>query len=181
MLLTCTLVASISLQLLNPQILRYFIDTASVGGATTSLVRAGLLFIGIVLAQQFISIASTYLTTNVAWTATNQLRSDLVAHCLSLDMGYHKTRTAGEMIERIDGDVNTLTNFFSQFVINLCTSLLLLIAILILLFFIDWRIGTVMAIFSIIALLILMRLRKRAIPLSRSVRQSTTTFYSFLE
>jgi ATP-binding cassette, subfamily B, bacterial len=180
LLLTCTLLAAIGLQLINPQILRYFIDTASIGGATSSLVQAGFLFIGIVLPQQFVSIASTYLTTNVAWTATNQLRSDLVAHCLSLDMSYHKMRTTGEMIERIDGDVNTLTNFFSQFVINLCTSLLLLLAILILLCLIDWRIGSVMTIFSLIALLILMRLRKRTIPLSRSVRQTTTTFYSFL-
>ena len=178
--LVCTLSASIILQLFNPQILRTFIDTASAGGTTSSLIREGILFIGIALAQQFISIASIYLTTNVAWTATNQLRSDLVAHCLSLDLSYHKLRSPGEMIERIDGDVSSLTNFFSQFVINLCTSIILLIAILLLLFLIDWRIGSIMTTFSIIALLFLMRLRKHATPLSHAMRQTTTTFYGFL-
>jgi ATP-binding cassette subfamily B protein len=178
--LVCTLSTSIGLQLLNPQILRTFIDTASTDGATSSLVNDGCLFIGVALAQQIISIATIYLTTNIAWTATNQLRSDLVAHCLSLDLSYHKMRSPGEMIERIDGDVNALTNFFSQFVINLCTSMILLIAILILLYLIDWRIGITMTAFSLSALLILMRLRRHATPLSHTMRQTTTTFYGFL-
>lgn len=67
--LVCTLSASIGLQLLNPKILSTFIDTASKNGATSSLVREGILFISVALVQQFISIASLYLTTNVTWTA----------------------------------------------------------------------------------------------------------------
>ncbi|GCE23905.1 ABC transporter ATP-binding protein [Dictyobacter kobayashii] len=180
LLLTVSLLASIGLQLFNPQILRYFIDTAIYNGANNSLIGAGLLFIGIALAKQFISVANTYLNTNVAWTATNQLRTDLVAHCLSLDLNYHKTRTAGEMIERIDGDVNALTNFFSQFVINLLTSLLLLLAILILFFTINAWEGMAMVVFSSVALLILMQMRRRAIPLWKENRQIITTLYGFL-
>ncbi|GHO85343.1 ABC transporter ATP-binding protein [Dictyobacter formicarum] len=180
LLLAVSLLISIGLQLLNPQILRYFIDTAVYHGANASLIGAGLLFIGVALAKQGISIANTYLNTNVAWTATNQLRTDLVAHCLALDLDYHKTRTAGEMIERIDGDVNALTNFFSQFVLNLLTSLLLLLAILILFFTINTWEGLAMAVFSGAALLILMQLRRRAVPLWKEGRQAITTLYGFL-
>ncbi len=63
--------------------------------------------------------AVTYLGENVAWTATNALRAELAWHCLNLDMSFHNDHTPGEMIERIDGDVTELANFFSQFVVTL--------------------------------------------------------------
>src|SRR5258708_7440132 len=90
LLMSVTLLASIGLQLLGPQILRYFIDTAIAGGPSTSLVLAGLYFIGVTLANQVVSVATTYLSENVAWTATNQLLTHLLAHCLSLEMSFNK-------------------------------------------------------------------------------------------
>lgn len=60
LVLAVLLFISIGLQLLNPQILRYFIDTAIAGGATTSLVLAGVLFIGVALLNLGISVATTY-------------------------------------------------------------------------------------------------------------------------
>ena len=42
-------------------------------------------------------------------------------------MDFHNRRTPGEMIERIDGDVTALANFFSQFVIQVLGSALLLL------------------------------------------------------
>ena len=134
LLLALLLLVGIGLQLLNPQILAYFIDTALNGGASTSLLLAAVLFTGVALVRQGVSVATSYLSEYVAWTATNRLRTDLVAHCLTLDMSFHKARTAGEMIERIDGDVDMLSNFFSLFVINLLTSALLLLGILMLFF-----------------------------------------------
>nr|MDQ2907638.1 ABC transporter transmembrane domain-containing protein [Chloroflexota bacterium] len=134
LLLATLLCGSIGLQLLNPQILAYFIDTALGGGTTLPLVLAGIAFIGIALLNQGITIATTYFSEYVAWTATNQLRTDLVAHCLSLDMGFHKAHTAGELIERIDGDVDLLSNFFSEFVINLLSSALMVVGVLLLFF-----------------------------------------------
>jgi hypothetical protein len=38
---------------------------------------------------------------------------DLTLHCLRLDMAFHHARTPGQMIERVDGDVGLLGNFFS--------------------------------------------------------------------
>jgi ABC-type multidrug transport system fused ATPase/permease subunit len=62
----------------------------------------------------------------VGWTATNDLRADLALHCLRLDMSFHKKRTPGEMIERIDGDVTALANFFSQIVLKLLGNAILI-------------------------------------------------------
>src|SRR4051812_14333307 len=158
-LLAILLLISISLQLLNPQIIRGFIDTAQAGGALEALLNAALVFIGVALANQALLVAATYLGENIGWTATNALRADLAAHCLRLDLSFHKARTPGELIERIDGDVNALSTFFAQFIIHVLSNGVLLIGVLILLFREDWRVGLGLTLFAVLALAILLRIR----------------------
>src|SRR5690348_1372076 len=81
-LLAGLLLGGIGLELLNPQILRSFIDTAAQGGALAQLSRAALLFIGVALLQQAVTVGATYVSQSVGWSATNALRADLIAHCL---------------------------------------------------------------------------------------------------
>ena len=54
----------------------------------------------------------------LGWSTTNDLRADLMSHCLSLDAQFHATHPPGELIERIDGDLDGLSLFFSQFLVN---------------------------------------------------------------
>jgi len=179
--LTAALIfTGIGLQLINPQILRYFIDAFTSGNSHKNLALAGALFVGIALAIQGVTVLATYFSENVAWTATNTLRSDLVAHCLTLDMAFHKAHTPGELIERIDSDVDTLSNFFSQAVIHLFGNALLILGVLILFFLADWRIGLVMAAFALLALTILLFLRKYALRHFTAYFQQNAEFYSFL-
>ncbi len=179
-LLAALLLANVGLQLLGPQIVRYFLDTLIARGAVNTLILCAALLVLVMLADEGVSVATTYLSENVAWTATNQMRTDLVAHCLTLDMGFHKAHTAGELIERIDGDVDSLSNFFSQFVIFLLTNMVLLIGVLIAVYFADWRAGLVLTAFALVALLVLMRIRRYANPLWVTYRQIVATFFGFL-
>ena len=180
LLLFLLLLTSVGLQLVNPQILRYFIDTALASSATGSLLLAGLFFISIALLNQGTSVWATYVSENIAWTATNTLRTDLIAHCLRLDMAFHKAHTPGELIERIDGDVDTLSNFFSQLTVHLLANTLLLLGVLALLFQIDWRVGLTVSAFALIALLVLLRIRGLAVKLWVKDRQMDADFFSFL-
>jgi ABC-type multidrug transport system fused ATPase/permease subunit len=179
-LMIVCLLAGIAFQLIYPQITSHFIDTVSSHGPVSTLVAAGVLYIVMALLNQGIGVAGTYFSQYVAWTATNQLRSDLMAHCLGLDMGYHKAHTSGEMIERIDGDVDALSNFFSQFAVNLLSNLLLLVSMLVLFFLVHWLVGVVMTVFALLALALLAYLRGRAIPLWKEQRRMSATYYGFL-
>lgn len=69
--------------------------------------------------------------SRIAWGATNALRVDLVQHCLKLDLDFYQNRPSGELISRVDGDVNTLSRFFSQFTIHLLGNGLLMLGILV--------------------------------------------------
>lgn len=178
--LAVTLLSSIGLQIINPQILRYFIDTAVAGGSEQALFAAALLFITVALVTQALVVAATYFGENVAWTATNALRVDLVAHCLRLDLSFHKGRTPGELIERVDGDVNALSRFFSQFTLHVLGNVILLCGILGVLFYEDWRAGLSLTVFALSALITLTRLRYFAIPYWAAYRQVSAEFFGFL-
>ena len=180
-LLAVLLLSSIGLQLLNPQILRYFIDNARSGSPLQTLMVAAVLFLGVALINQVVSVFATYVGEDVGWTATNLLRADLALHCLRLDLSFHNARTPGELIERIDGDVTALANFFSQLVIRVLGNLLLLLGVLVLLFREDWRVGLAFTVFVIIALAALLKIRGIAVPHWAAARQSSADFYGFLE
>ena len=179
-MLTCLILITIGLRLANPQILRVFIDTAEQGGARSILIRSALLFFGIALLTQALSVTATYVGETVAWTATNALRLDLLDHALHLDATFHKDHTPGQMIERIDGDVATLSNFFSRFVIDVAGNGLLVLGILALLFREDWRIGLPIFGFAVITLFLLIWIRKLAVPYWTRYRKLNAEFFGFL-
>lgn len=180
-LLAVLLLGSIVLTLVNPQIMRYFIDTAQTHTGQRDLLLAALAFIGIALIQQVVGVGATYVGENVAWTATNALRAEMAHHCLNLDMSYHNNVSPGELIERIDGDVAELSNFFSQLVIRVLGNILLLFGILFSLFLVDWRIGLAFTGFAALTLLALNAVRGIAIPFQKKLREATADLFGYLE
>lgn len=180
-LLGVLLFSNIALQLISPQIIRTFIDSALAGATMETLTRLAVWFISLALIQQVVSVLGRYLSENIAWKATNVLRSDLADHCLRLDLSFHNAHTPGEMIERLDGDVTALSNFFSQFLFYIVSSIALLVGILALLFREDWRVGLAISIFAIMALAILVRFRNIAVPHWTAERQASADLFGFLE
>ena len=175
------LFAGIGLQLLGPQVVRYFIEEALAGSPVSRLFGAAALFTAIAIAQQIVNVLSAYAGGRVGWGATNALRADLANHCLSLDMSFHNERAPGEMIERIDGDANELGGFFSTFVISLLGNVVLLVGILALLFWEDWRAGMALTAFSAVMLTVLARMRHLSVAHSKAERDASTDTFGFIE
>ncbi|MGH2543963.1 MAG: ABC transporter transmembrane domain-containing protein, partial [Ardenticatenaceae bacterium] len=179
--LALLLFGSIGLQLLNPQLLRYFIDTSQAGGPIVALLWAGALFLVIALAQRVVALGASYVGHNVGWLATNHLRADLALHCLRLDMSFHKSHAPGELVERIEGDVSALANFFSQMVIRVLGNVLLMLGILILLFREDWRVGAGLTAYAMLTLVTLRAVQSRAVRRWSEARQAQAEQSGFLE
>lgn len=196
LLLALMLFTSIGLQLVNPQILRLFIDTAIGSGngqalpgllwpapdqTQNQLFMVALLFIGVAIVQQAVAVGAVYFGEDVGWKATNKLRSDLADHCLRLDMSFHHQRTPGEMIERVDSDVTQIANFFSQFVVIILANILLLAGVVAVIFRENALVGVIMAVYALFTLWALNAVRSLAIPAWGSAREASASFYGFLE
>lgn len=179
--LTILICGDITLQLVNPQLLRIFIDTITTSAVQTTLLWIAGLFIAVALIQQGVKIGASYLSERVGWKATNALRVDLAQHLIELDMGFHKQHTPGELIERIDGDISALANFFSQFVIKVLGNLLLLVGVLVVLLIQNWQAGLALGLFGLLALFIMNSVRSIAVKPWKAHRQASAELYGFLE
>ena len=133
LVLAALLFGTIGLKLAGPQIVRAFIDARRRAAPLAELLKLGVVFLLAALALQLAAVAEVYVAEHVGLTATNRLRADLVGHVLRLDPPFHAAHSPGELIERTDGDVATLGNFFSRLVVQVVGNALLLIGILILL------------------------------------------------
>lgn len=181
------LFTAVGLQLLQPRLLADFIDlatgevTATSLGGLTSLNTVALLFIVTAVAYQLFAASAAYVTQDVRWRTTNQLRADLAQHTLNLDMAFHNARTAGEMISRVDEDVNTLSNFFSQFIIQVLGNGLLIIGVIVVLFRQEWLIGVGFLLFVVIAGTVLNYVVKLAIPSWEAFMAMGAKLFGFIE
>jgi ABC-type multidrug transport system fused ATPase/permease subunit len=180
-LLSVLLLSGIGLLLVNPQVVRFFIDTAQGGGLQSNLLQAALAFIGISILQRCLSLWSVYIAEGTGWLITNNLRSDLALHCLRLDMDFHKRKTPGELIDRIDGDLTSLSNFFSQFTVKLFGNALLVIGVLALLFRENFWLGVGLTVYVLITLNLLGLIQKRAAPIWVDARQAQAEQFGYLE
>jgi ABC-type multidrug transport system fused ATPase/permease subunit len=180
-LLAVLLLASIGLQLIGPQLLRSFIDGAIGGGAVETLALVAVAYVVVALVTQVFTAWAQYVGEDVGWTATNALRADLALHLLRLDQSFHKARTAGELIERIDGDVNALAAFFSRFVVNVAGNLILLVGVLIVITREDWRAGLALTLFAALALFTMAGpLRNVAVRYWHELREVSAQLYGFI-
>ena len=179
-LLAGILCGTICAQVATPLVASRFIDQATSGGDLRELIVLALLTMGLALAGQGLAVAETYVAENVSWTATNELRTDLVAHLLRLDAPFHTAHTPGELIERVDGDVSTLARFFSRFVVYVLGNGVLLVGVLGLLYSVDWRVGLGMSAFVLLALTAILRIRAIATPSWAAERQANADFFGFL-
>jgi ATP-binding cassette, subfamily B, bacterial len=179
-LLAGILCGTICAQVATPLVASRFIDQATSGGDLRELIVLALLTMGLALAGQGLAVAETYVAENVSWTATNELRTDLVAHLLRLDASFHTAHTPGELIERVDGDVSTLARFFSRFVVYVLGNGVLLVGALGLLYSVDWRVGLGMSAFVLLALTAILRIRAIATPSWAAERQANADFFGFV-
>jgi ATP-binding cassette subfamily B protein len=147
----------IGLQLANPLLAKTFIDQASAGAPFDRLIRIAALFLAVALLTQVATVAEVYVAEDLGWCTTNALRVDLTAHVLALDDGFHADHGAGELLERIDGDVAGIAGFFSRFVVHVLGSALFLLGVLALLWREDWRIGGLLTAFALASVVYLVR------------------------
>ena len=179
-LLAVVLFTTIGLQLANPQLIRIFIDGATGGEPVSELVPIAIAFMVIAVIQQGLLVWATYLAEQIGWSATNELRADLTHHVLHLDMGYHKGTSPGELIERIDGDVTALSNFFSSMMIKVVGNGVLLVGIVALLWAESWIVGLSITLFTTLTFLGLFRLHGITVPWHKAIRATSAEMFGFI-
>jgi ATP-binding cassette subfamily B protein len=175
------LFTGIGLQLANPLIAGAFIDGARSGRPTGQLVRVAVVFIGVAFATQLAAVAETYAAEDLGWRTTNALRADLTRRVLHLGASFHSEYSPGQLVERIDGDVSAVADFFSRFIVQVLGNAIFLLGVLLILFALDWRIGLLLAVFAGVAVGVMTRTGGFVGARARDARAAVGNLSGFLE
>ena len=122
--LALILICETVLSLLVPEVMRGFIDGLGNRG-TKWLVLCALGYCLAVLLKGGVSVLNSWLGEKAGWELCDLLRVDLFGRICSFDVQRHKTVKEGYFLERVEGDINLLTGFFSTMLIDMAGSLLM--------------------------------------------------------
>ena len=181
LVISILILLNVRIKIISPQIIKFYLDSVTTTADLSVIQTAVILFIGLAIVQEIVYIINVYLSVDLAWLTTNNLRLDLFRHTANLDMTYHNRHKPGEMIERVDGDVNALSNFFSVFSLMIVSNILLIIGILIAIFLESVRIGVAFTALVVIAIFLMVKTRLYAIEEWKESREATTQLMGFIE
>ncbi len=170
-----------ALTIAGPLVVRRIVDTSTDGTTADQITRLALLFLAIAAIAQLISVVVAWLATVAAWRTTNGLRLTMTRHVLGLDHEFHRTHTPGELIQRVDGDVTSVSQFLGQVVTKAAGAAMLVGGMVVVLAVIDWRLGLGMAAYVSLAVLVIVRTRHRAVAESSDEMGALGRLYGGIE
>ena len=179
--LVALLVAAMVLPLAGPLLVGRFVDRALGGASTGSLALIAATFLLTTLSGDGLQLVVTWLSVRLAWRVGNTLRLDLCRHALGLDLDWHADHSPGQLIERIDGDMDAVTRFSSTAVLELAGNAVLVAGVVAISAFIDWRASLLIAVTVGLAVAVMAKMRRLAVPFYDDEREVQAQLYGDVE
>ncbi len=85
------------------------------------------------------------------------------------------------MIERVDGDVVAIAEFVVAFLLDVVVSLLLLLGVIVVVLFVDARIGVVLLVYCVLMAVAMLNAQRYAVPAATRVREKFAALFGNLE
>jgi len=114
-------------------------------GTWPALMVATLAIATIALAGGVLAYLQLYTTAKVGHRITWRLRGELFAHLQRLSLAFHRDSRSGELLTKVAGDTNLLRDMFSDWVLTLGRHALTLVAMLSVMFLLNWQLALVVA------------------------------------
>ena len=173
--------AGSGLILTGPLIVRNIVDKATTGTTTAQLTRLAILFLIVAVATQLINMAVAWMATVTAWHTTNGIRIRLARHVLGLSHAFHRQHTPGELIQRVDGDVTSVSDFMGRVIPRAAGALFMMVGMIGVLIVVDWRLALGALVYVTLAVSVVVRGRHRAVGESSDEMGSYARLYGGIE
>jgi ATP-binding cassette, subfamily B, bacterial len=173
--------AGSGLILTGPLIVRRIVDEATNGTTSSQLARLAVLFLIVAIATQLINMAVAWMATVTAWHTTNEIRIRLARHVLGLSHAFHRQHTPGELIQRVDGDVTSVSDFMGRVIPRAAGALFTMVGMIGVLIVVDWRLAAGATVYVAAAVAVVVRGRHRAVGESSDEMGSYARLYGGIE
>lgn len=145
--ITAAVLASTALELASPWVIRFAVDHLIPKGQAGQLVLLAAGLMGIALLQGLIDFVRLYATAVTSQRIVFELRNAVFQHLCQLSFSFYDRARTGDLMARLTGDIEVLTDFFGRAAVMVLSNLLLLAGILVVLVVWDWRLALVYVVF----------------------------------
>jgi len=140
--LTLTLLTNILIST-QPYFTKMAVDDFIEPGRTDGIWLFALAFFGVFLFRFIFSYVQEILLNNVGQKVMFDLRSELYAKLQKQEVAYYDQYPVGRTMTRLTGDVDALNELFTSGVIDVLGDLVIIIAIVGIMFWMDWKLALV--------------------------------------
>lgn len=131
-----------------PQLIGYVIDHALPNKDHALFIQISFVYLGLEMLKLIFSFTHNYFFSLLGNRILFYLRHDLLTHVQKLPVDYFNKTPAGRTVTRITNDVMALGELFTEGVITIFTQSTILVAIVIWLFMISWKMSLVLLVLS---------------------------------
>ncbi|MCB5246975.1 MAG: ATP-binding cassette domain-containing protein, partial [Candidatus Cloacimonetes bacterium] len=139
--------------------------------AAHSLIWLALAFLGISLLRFVAGYSQMVITTTFSQKAMNDMRHDVFAHMQRMPVQYFDKNPVGRLVTRVTNDIRAIDEMLSSGVITLFQDVVMIIAIVVLMLILDWKLALVSFIILPLVIWVIREFRKRTRVLYREVRK----------
>ena len=125
------------LGLMGPYLMGVAIDRFIIGKDPAGLARISLLMLAVYVGANLFQVAANWSMAIISQRALQRLRGDLFAHIQNLPLKFFDTHSAGELMSRLTNDIDAINQAVSQNVISLVASVLSLVGIVVVMFWLN--------------------------------------------
>lgn len=172
--------AEVALSLLQVWAVKHAIDVAS--GASEGSIYMAVGFMAIIIVCDFaLSIGSVWIRNILGIRAQNRMQQRILDRLLRSEWNGRERRHSGDVLNRLEGDVNTVVNFLAETIPNTLSVLALFLGAFFYLFSMDhvlaFIVVAIIPVFAVLSKVYVRRMRK----LTRMVRDSDSRVQSTLQ
>jgi ABC-type multidrug transport system fused ATPase/permease subunit len=150
-------------------------------GSTESLDEQALVIVVLALITWVFRWTAANLVAIAAQAAMKQLRQQLFEKMQTLSLGFHESRSTGELMSRITSDTEVINTFLSFSLFGLVSAAIQLIAVTMIMIFIDVTLTIVVVALAPVSLLVMAIVGRRAARNFSALQQSVGRINGFLE
>ena len=146
-------------------------DALPPNGQTGMLMTYGLALLGIVLVRFVVGVGRRLATGRVSLDIEYDLRNRMWSHLLRQSFGYFDRWPTGQLMSRAMSDIQNVRMFLGYGLVFFATNIVMMVAISVILFFLDWKLALMSLAFMPFLLLVTIRFSFRLKPILMDVQQ----------
>lgn len=117
----------------------------------------------------------------LAYKTTNTIRKDLFNHLQSLSLKYFDSKTHGEIMSRFTNDIDNIQMMLEQSIIQLFSSLFMLVGIIVMMVYFNWLLFLIMMVFLAIMITVSTIIGKKTRKYFREQQKNLGAMNGFIE